>query len=995
MQKTAIKAMIRGAFLAVVLAVATHLPNQGQAQQMQDRKVYVFGNSLVHHLSSSDETTVPHWLNRIARADGNRLSLDGSWGFMRNFVNDLPPNPNWSFREVRSALNGRSFRSAGLDAVVITPANFVQYQAPDRPYEGDNPDGASPLDLAARLIDWTLGQSPGSRILVYEGWADMDSQIRRFPPNARALRGYHEGNLGAYHDWFVSYVRGLQAQFPGRDIAMIPVSSVLARLYTQTDLAPLEALELYEDGAPHGTANTYFLAALVTYAVLYDKAPPAAMDLPDSIHPTIRANYAQIADFIWTASQGAAQLRDRAEVAPAPVAPAPVAPAAAPDPAPTRTAAADPAPTAPVAPAVSVAASADPVADPVLAMGLNGVADWSTQYAFIDVMKTARPWIGHLRGQWGGFEIDRLQAEGYLDAQGWPLRIPREVDRLEAFILTDLPSDATSMAGRYVLTYEGDGKLEVAGRVSRVRYGPNRIAFDFTPGEGLVSITLKRTDPGGKGNHIRNIRVVREDHLELARLGEVFNPAWLAKVQDLRALRFMDWGFTNGSPQQGVGDRPLVDDFSYVWRGVPLEVMADLANLVGADPWFTVPHMADDALVRVMAEVVRDHLDPSLKAYVEYSNELWNFMFPQTHWAVQQANARWGQDAAPDAWMQFAGLRAAQVMGIWSDTFGDQAEARLVRVVATHTGWPGLEEGLLEAPLWRAEAAGNPAPVDSFDAYAVTGYFGHEMGTDDFAPQILDWLDEGEDVARREVTRALLAGSVKELLTELLPYQADLAARHGMRLVMYEGGTHVAGLGEWTENARLTDFFTSYNYSPEMGAIYTELLAGWDALGGTLFNAFVDVGHPTRWGSWGHLRHLGDSNPRWDALMAYNAAGGVTWEARAPGTFLNGVMRHAPEGGGRIAATHPRDILLGGPGDDLLVAMGCCVRMHGGAGVNTALLAGTPEAYDFLWMGDVMLVTARDGRAGEMRLADIQRITFADAPDMVMELTPPKPETEG
>ncbi|MDP5349243.1 MAG: hypothetical protein NWQ32_12750, partial [Paracoccaceae bacterium] len=88
MHKTAIKAMTRGAFLAVVLALATLLPGQGQAQQMQDRKVFVFGNSLVHHLSSSDETTVPHWLNRIARADGNRLSLDGSWGFMRNFVND-------------------------------------------------------------------------------------------------------------------------------------------------------------------------------------------------------------------------------------------------------------------------------------------------------------------------------------------------------------------------------------------------------------------------------------------------------------------------------------------------------------------------------------------------------------------------------------------------------------------------------------------------------------------------------------------------------------------------------------------------------------------------------------------------------------------------------------------------------------------------------------------------------------------------------------------
>lgn len=977
---------IKGRVLAVLLAAGVLLPGMAGAQQMVDRKVFVFGNSLVHHLSDSDETTVPHWLNRLARAEGNRLALDGTWGFMRNFVTDLPPNPNWSFREVRSVLDGRSFRSAGFDAVIITPANFVQYQAPDRPYDGDNPDGASPLDLAGRLIEWTVDQSPASEILIYEGWADMGSQIRSFPPNARGLRGYHESNLEDYHDWFVSYVAGLQAQFPGREIGLIPVSSVLSRLYTETDLVPLEATDLYEDDAPHGTATKYLLAAMVTYSVLYNEAPPAAMDLPDSIHPAVRENYAQIAEFIWTASQGAAQLRNRAEVAPAQEA-APVRDAAA-------VTAPRPAMATEAAP-VQIAAPVEALADPVLAMGLSGIADWSTQYPFLDVMKTARPWIGHLRGQWGGFEIDRLVEGGYLDAQGWPLRIPAEIERLEAFLMTDLPPDALSFKGRYVLTYEGEGRLEVAGRVSNVRYGKNQIRFDFTPGEGLVAVVIKRTDPGGKGNHIRNIRVVREDHLELVRLGEIFNPAWLRHVQDLRALRFMDWAFTNASPQVGVADRPLPGDFSYNWRGVPLEVMVDLANHVGADPWFNVPHMADDALVRTMAEVVSERLDPQLKAYVEYSNEMWNFMFPQTQWAMEQANARWGEDAAPDAWMQFTGMRAAQVMRIWSDVFADQAEARLVRVIGTHTGWPGLEEGLLEAPLWQAEAAGNAAPAEAFDAYAVTGYFGHEMGTDDLAPQILDWLEEGEDVARREVTRALREGSLKELTDEIFPYHAQVAGRHGMRLVMYEGGTHVVGLGEWTENERLTAFYNAYNYSPEMAAIYVDLLAGWDAAGGTLFNAFVDVATASRWGSWGHLRHLDDSNPRWDVLMTYNAKGGVAWETREPGTFAHGAIRHAPDSGGRVEAQHPRDILMGGPGDDVLVALGCCARLHGAAGENTAVLPGSPETYDFLWQNDVMLATLRDGSAGDIRLVDIQRIEFTAAPGAAMELTPPTPETEG
>jgi hypothetical protein len=32
------------------------------------------------------------------------------------------------------------------------------------------------------------------------------------------------------------------------------------------------------------------------------------------------------------------------------------------------------------------------------------------------------------------------------------------------------------------------------------------------------------------------------------------------------------------------------------------------------------------------------------------------------------------------------------------------------------------------------------------------------------------------------------------------------------------------------------------------------------------FNAFVDVAAPSRWGSWGALRHLTDDNPRWQVL---------------------------------------------------------------------------------------------------------------------------------
>lgn len=616
-----------------------------------------------------------------------------------------------------------------------------------------------------------------------------------------------------------------------------------------------------------------------------------------------------------------------------------------------------------------------PLESPALAIGLNGIVDWSTQYAFVDVMKTARPWVGHLREQYGGFEYDQLRAEGYLDEHDWPRAVPRGVEALESLVMTDIPAEAQGFAGRYVLRYQGLGRVRVTGAVANVRYGRDAIHFDFRPGQGPVGIRVDRIDPKKTGNHLRNFTLMREEHVPLHDLGLRFNPDWLRHVQDMRVLRFMDWMGTNVSKQVSWSDRPQVEDafYSHYLRGVPVEVMVDLANEVGADPWFNMPHMADDDYMRRFATYVRDNLKPDLKAYVEYSNEVWNWQFPQATWAMEQANARWNMEGG-DGWVQFAGMRAAQMAGIWADVFGDQADARLVRVIATQTGWLGLEDGLLGAPNWVAEDPAQLPPAAYFDAYAITGYFGVEGDPDLMSRRILDWLDVGEEFATEALARELRETSLNSLFSRFFPYHADIAARHGLNLVMYEGGTHVVGFGNWTENERLTAFYARFNFSPEVAAIYADLLNGWRAAGGTLFNAFVDVGWPSRWGSWGHLRHLDDANPRWDALVHYNATSPVTWEERAPGTFSHGTIRRAPDEGGTLEARHPRDILLGGAGDDRLITTGCCARIHGGAGRNIAVLPGVSTDYAMERQGRVLRLVHADG---ESRLVQVQQVHFA------------------
>lgn len=950
---------------AVVFALLFGLPNLALAK---DARVYFFGNSLINHLGGGDQTSVPYWLGQMAQEAGVGFAADGQWGFLRDFTRAGDPLANWSFAGVPSAWPGRTvpFEEADLTHIVVNPANFIQYQAPDVPYDGDNPEGVSALSAMLELLETRGGARP---LLIYEGWAEMAAVTGRFPPRARGLRKYHAHNMGVYHDWYVTLLAQMRAAAPEARLRLVPVAQRLSQLLSAAPLKDVPVEALYLDDAPHGTPTLYFLAALILYPALYDSPPPAQMRLPETIHPLVANNLEGIL------AQIAALEGDETQAQAPPARPAPQG-----------------------------AVPEGQLENPSLAFGLDGISDWSTQHPFLNIMKTARPWVGHVDGNWGALQMEDLARRGLLDAHGYPRRLPAEAQVLESFVLTDQPPEATDMASRYRIRWKGEGRLTVRGRGQTTRGAPgasaqkNEIWFTYTPGEGLVSIAIESTDPNGTGAYIRDIEILREDHIPLYEAGAVFNPAWIERIANARSLRFMDWMITNGSPVTSWPSRPREAHFSYAWRGVPAELILRLANKVGADPWICMPHAADDGYVRAFAQLTQAKLDPRLKAYVEYSNELWNHIFPQTGWVAQKADARWNVQG--DSWMQFAGLRAAEVMQIWSQVFDDEAKERLVRVMGVHTGWPGLEEPFLNAPL--AVAEGLSAPRESFDAYAVSGYFGFDLGLEEeglpavrrsIAKSVArakegaratglqrraleeEIRDVKFDAAFREVAQMLSSGSFQELTETLWPYHAARAAELGMTLVMYEGGTHVTPHGAAIDDEELVAFFTAFNYTPEMGALYEALLRHWHALGGQMFNAFVDVAPPSKYGSWGALRHLQDDNPRWDALMAANAVLGAP--ARAPGTFLQGVTRIGGQGADDLLGSPEEDVLIGGPGDDRMVSGGGADHFHGGTGFDRVTLPGRFEAYQFFEHNG--LIHARRG-AVTSYLRDVELLYFDEEP---------------
>lgn len=812
--------------------------------------------------------TLPPMLDAALRMSGDPSQVQAQ------IINGAPLGYNWDHSADAEGLDARARLIAGpVDVLILTEAQpiigHVKY--------------SQTVQNVARFAGLAYEANPDTRVYIYETWPNLKSgpgaNTKDDPDAATPWRERIANELPIWEGIVSQSTTQL-----GHEVKLIPAGQAFAKLDDALKAGKVKGFkdinEFFVDEYHPSGKGLYFIAMVQT-AVITGKSP---VGLPPKLTRAWPSRDSVITEDQALALQNVAWDAVNSYVpgkgalpADANAAPTTEQPAAAPT--------ADPAGNDPVFPTF------DPITNTHLALGLAGINDWSVQQPFLDVMKTARPWVGHKPNQWGGWEEADLRKAGALDAQGWPIKIPPEITGITSLILTDLPQDALGVAGRYMLRYKGKGTLAVNGRAKVVQASDGAISFDYTPGEGSVSIDITAIDAA---DPIREISVVRASRAAMLDKGDIFNPDWLTRIRGVVGLRFMDWMATNNSTLSEVADRPLPEDYTYARNGVPIEVMVALANDLHANPWFNIPHLATDEFVRTYAQVAHDQLDPSLTAQVEFSNEVWNWQFGQAKWAEDQGKKRWGKD---HTWVQFYALRAAQVADIWADVFKD-VPTRLTRIVSMQTGWLGLEDQILNAPL--AVAEGLKPPVQSFDGYAVTGYFSAMLGSDQKFATVKDWLKQSADAARDQAAVEALTGadadayvaahrydladklaaqelrdgsvtgdktdSLAAVLGDTLPYHAAVAADHHLKLMMYEGGSHVVGFGPQMEDADLSAFFTHLNFTPEMGELYSELLAGWQLQSDQPFNAFVDIYRPGKWGSWGALRHLGDDNPRWKAL---------------------------------------------------------------------------------------------------------------------------------
>ena len=473
-------------------------------------------------------------------------------------------------------------------------------------------------------------------------------------------------------------------------------------------------------------------------------------------------------------------------------------------------------------------------------LNLTSVNYYSEEEPFADRIKSFSPWKAERRkAGGGGWEEDPRGLE--LREDGMPARL---LPGQRAFALRDFPRGGTH--GTHTLSWEGQGRLtwglRPSGESRRDGFNAMKVFLPERPdGHARVMLILQETNPA---DPVRNLRLTKDG----ADPDAVFDPGFLARWSFADGFRYMDWAETNNSTLERWEDRPEPGDWTWATGdGVPLEVQVAHANATGADPWFCVPHRADDGYVRRMAGLVRDTLDPGLVATIELSNEVWNWQFTQTRYADERGRA--DPEITEAHHLLWTVKRSLEVFAIFDEAFTGEPggrSPRLRRALGAQSSNPWVATKVFESQ----------AAADGADTLATAPYFGGSV-----KPERADWFRTADGDALDNHIAKQLEGTVRGI-AKYPPILAGINARRDASLppvvhTAYEGGGHFLPPPGAQDDPELMRQFERLGQRPAFEDAYFEYLKAWHALGGSDMMLFSSIGDPSHWGDWGLMRHAG------------------------------------------------------------------------------------------------------------------------------------------
>ncbi|MDW8206954.1 MAG: hypothetical protein RMJ43_03900 [Chloroherpetonaceae bacterium] len=501
---------------------------------------------------------------------------------------------------------------------------------------------------------------------------------------------------------------------------------------------------------------------------------------------------------------------------------------------------------------------------------LDGLGDGARIMPFIDLAKTLRP-----------FTLPDSAQPAPTDNNGWPTADCQTVlFDIRPIPAWDPPIDdpeafQPDWSGTYKLSFNGQATLTLKDpngiQIRNQKYDPdtNRTSADILvpPTAGILLLAFSRTrrsprHPENSG--ITNLRVTRPGYPH--NTTQTFTNEFLNALKPFRILRYMDWLETNHNPGYYGDpghhalhwkDRRLPTDATQVPTGnkygVAWEYCIQLANLTDTHMWINIPVAATDDYVLQLARMLKNNLKPQLRIYIEHSNEVWNFGFPQYTYnklaaidEVRKGNSPLNNDNINDE-ERFAHRRHAQRLIQITRTFQNVFGTRslLTRIRPVYASWLIQPQSHYRDVLtWVENTYGHPGKF--FYALASAAYFNAQTAPPDASPQ--------------QILQAM-----RQSTQESLQYHRQIKAiadHYRIKYAQYEIGPDTGGGSTVNVANRIRA-----NRLPEIKDVILENARLWFQMGGDAYIYFALAGPYSRYGCWGlseDIRNL--HTPKWQAI---------------------------------------------------------------------------------------------------------------------------------
>jgi Carbohydrate binding module (family 6) len=496
-------------------------------------------------------------------------------------------------------------------------------------------------------------------------------------------------------------------------------------------------------------------------------------------------------------------------------------------------------------------------AHPPLGVNLESVNDYARSMMFVDAMKSARK-FGSPDAPWDG--------NATVDANGWPTGDAGTV------VMASVPAES----GEYAFSCTGRCQLTTPATNATVHFLDYNRASNTTtavvtllPGGDHLFLGFKNTTGG-----VKNIRLLRPGYHRGT--DQVFTKDFLAAIAPFSTLRLMDFTHTNSTQVTTWAARPhITDALQSSDNGVAWEYAIQLANQAGKDLWINVPDQADDDYVRQLAQLLKEKLNPDRAVYVEYSNEVWNSIFPQFGHNLDAAKAEVAagkhvlDDSGKDnnqyywAWKRVAN-RLVQITAIFSEVFGkDAINTRIRPVLASQSANPFMARTQVE---FIEKTYGPPAKF----IYGIAG--APYLGPDDA-------FKARDDLTLNDIFNKGFPDGFVWVKSVMLQYDV-LARYYRLHSLCYEGATALEG------DPSLPIKILA-NHDPRIEKVITKYLHLWYSQGGDLFMYYNLAGTYSKYGCWGLTDDIRKSTPKLKAAteIAAEPMPALTAGAVVPGTF--------------------------------------------------------------------------------------------------------------